>query len=236
MHTHTDAPAAAAAATAATAVEAALQARYSARAFTRQEPDPELLRRLLVQAGRAASGGNLQPWQVLALRGAALAELIATARQGQADEDERQLSYPPSLWEPYRSRRYKNGEDLYASLGIGRDDKPARLAQLARNFEFFGAPVGILVCIDQRMGHAQWIDLGIYLQSLMLQATAHGLATCAQGFWRRYQGALKPLLGLPEHYMIAFGIALGYADDSAPINQWRADRADPQQWLQMRGF
>ncbi|THU04999.1 nitroreductase [Lampropedia puyangensis] len=217
-------------------VESALQARFSARAFTAQEPDAALVQRILVQAAQAASGGNLQPWQVIALRGSALEELVTAVRQSPADDNDNTQSYPANLWDPYRSRRYKNGEDLYASLQIGRDNKPARLEQLAKNFSFFGAPVGLLICVDHRMGNAQWADLGIYLQSLMLLATEHGLATCPQGFWRRYQSGLKPFLNLPDAYMVAFGVSLGYADMSAPINQWRADRAAPQEWLQLRGF
>lgn len=217
-------------------VESALQARFSARAFTPQEPDAALVERILRLSAQAASGGNLQPWKVIALRGAPLQELIATVQQSSADENAQTQSYPAPLWEPYRSRRYKNGEDLYASIGIGRDNKPARLEQLSKNFQFFGAPVGVLVCVDQRMGNAQWADLGIYLQSLMLLATENGLATCPQGFWRRFQTGLKPFLNLPEEYMVAYGVSLGYADMDAPINQWRADRVEPQDWLQLRGF
>ena len=128
------------------------------------------------------------------------------------------------------------GEELYRAIGVAREDKEARHAQFATNGELFGAPVGIFVSVDERMGHAQWMDLGIFLQSFMLQAVDRGLATCAQGFWRMYSEMVIEQLSLPEGYQIAFGIALGYEDASAPINQWRSSRATSHEWLSLQGF
>lgn len=217
-------------------VESALSKRHSVRAFTSQKPEPQLVRHLLENAAQAASAGNLQPWKVIALTAEPLQSIIAAVKGQEAQETPATSSYPPNLWEPYRTRRFKNGEDLYQALGIAREDKEARLAQLAHNFEFFGAPYGAFVIVDERMLPAQWLDLGIYLQSLMLLATENGLATCAQGFWRRYQEPLKKALNLADNEMVAFGIALGYEDTQAAINQWRSSRAPVNEWLDMRGF
>ena len=100
----------------------------------------------------------------------------------------------------------------------------------------FGAPVGIFIAVEERMGYAQWVDLGIYLQSFMLLAAEKGLASCAQGFWRMYNDMLIEQLALPGGYQIAFGIALGYEDTSAPINQWRSSRATSGEWLALQGL
>lgn len=215
-------------------VEDALHARRSVRAFLPRVPEAAVVRSILHSAARAASGGNLQPWRVTALTGAPLQQVLSAVAA--AEPQENAASYPPSLWEPYRSRRFENGEDLYRTLGIGRDDKPARLEQLGRNAQFFGAPVGIFVCVDERMGPPQWADLGIYLQSLMLMAVEQGLATCAQGFWRRFGDTVAAQLDMPAGYSVAFGIALGWEDVAAPINALRATRADPEEWLDLRGF
>ena len=217
-------------------VTQALRQRRSVRAFLPDAPPAAVVQTILQEAAQAASGGNLQPWRVLALTGKPLQQLLAGVATVRAEEDPAKLSYPPSLWEPYRTRRFANGEDLYRAIGIPREDKAARLEQLARNAEFFGAPVGIFVCVDERMGLPQWADLGIYLQSLMLLAVRHGLATCAQGFWRRYAGALQPLLGQPEPYRVACGVALGYEDEAAPINALRSTRAPWADWGELRGF
>lgn len=216
-------------------VEQAMQQRHSVRAFLPQALPAELVKNLLAQAGQAASGGNLQPWRVVALTGQSLQELSAAMREARPNSDPAMV-YPQSLWEPYRSRRFENGEELYRAIGIEREDKQGRLMQLAQNIRMFGAPVGIFVAVDKRMVHAQWVDLGIYLQSLMLLATEKGLATCAQGFWRNFSDFVSQHLALPEGYQIAFGMALGYEDTAAPINKWRSSRAQAQDWCEMRGF
>lgn len=216
-------------------VSQALQQRRSVRAFLSSPVDAALVRELLEGAAQAPSGGNLQPWRVTALAGSALEELNEQARVAEP-QPRPGMSYPTQLWDPYRTRRYANGEDLYRSLGISREDKAARLAQFAKNGELFGAPVGVFVAVEERMGHAQWVDLGLYLQSLMLLACEKGLATCAQGFWRMYNDLLVNHLDLPEGYQIAFGIALGYEDTAAPINQWRSTRAPTAEWCALRGF
>jgi len=217
-------------------VEDALHARRSVRAFLPRVPEAAVVRSMLHSAARAASGGNLQPWRVTALTGTPLADLLAAVAQAAPEDGPTGTSYPPSLWEPYRSRRFENGEDLYRTLGIERADKPARLEQLGRNGAFFGAPVGIFVSVDTRMGLAQWADLGIYLQSLMLLAVEQGLATCAQGYWRRFGATVATQLALPEGYSVAFGVALGWEDVEAPINRLRATRAEPGEWLDLQGF
>ena len=216
-------------------IEQALQQRRSVRAFLPQAVAGTKVRELLEGAAQAPSGGNMQPWRVTAVGGQALKDLCAKARQSEPVQRPG-LSYPPGLWEPYRSRRFENGEDLYRAIGIGREDKAARLAQLAKNGQMFGAPVGIFVAVEERMGYAQWLDLGIYLQSFMLLAAEQGLATCAQGFWRMYNELLVQQLALPAGYQIAFGIALGYEDRSAPINQWRSSRATSGEWLALQGL
>ncbi len=216
-------------------IRQALQQRRSVRAFLPQAVAAATVRDLLETAAQAPSGGNMQPWRVTAVGGQALKDLCAKARQTEAVQRPG-LSYPPGLWEPYRSRRFENGEDLYRAINIGREDKAARLAQLAKNGQMFGAPVGIFVAVEERMGYAQWVDLGIYLQSFMLLAVEKGLATCAQGFWRMYNDMLIEQLALPDGYQIAFGIALGYEDVSAPINQWRASRAASHSWLALKGL
>lgn len=217
-------------------VAEAVRKRFSTRAF---KPDPvpgEVVRGLIVTAAQAPSGGNLQPWRVYALAGAPLAEfkaLVAAQPMGEAPEYE---VYPANLWEPFRTRRYVCGEDLYASIGIPRDDRPARLRQLARNGVFFDAPVGLFFCLDRNLGPPQWSDLGMYMQTLMLLAVDAGLATCPQEYWARFPKTVAGFVGLPDDHMVFSGMALGYADETAPINNWRTRRDPLDVWCEMRGF
>lgn len=216
-------------------VSDAIAQRMSVRAFLTDVPPAATVRSILQAAARAPSGGNLQPWRVHALAGAPLADLLARVAAAPAQAPEYAV-YPPSLWEPYRTRRFQNGEQLYASLGIAREDKAARLRQMARNATFFGAPVGIFLSIDERMGAPQWADLGCYLQNVLLLATEAGLATCPQEYWAFCSAPVKEFLGLGPGQTLFAGIALGYADKAAPINQWRTERAPFEEFAQLRGF
>ena len=216
-------------------VAEAVRKRMSVRAFKPDAVPGAVVARLLETAAQAPSGGNLQPWRVYALSGAPLAEFKALVATTPMEEPEYDV-YPPNLWEPFRTRRYQCGEDLYASIEIPREDRPARLRQLARNAEFFGAPVGLFFCLERRLGPPQWSDVGMYMQTVMLLAAERGLATCAQEFWARYPRTVGRLLGLPGELQLFSGMALGYADDSAPINQWRTRRDPFEAWCEMRGF
>lgn len=217
-------------------VSDAIAARRSVRAFRPEAPPGSVVRTILEQAARAPSGGNLQPWLVHALAGEPLAQLLAQVAASPPQAAPEYAVYPSDLWEPYRSRRFASAEQLYASIGIPRSDKPARLRQMAKNAQFFGAPVGIFISIDSAMGPPQWSDLGGYLQSVMLLAVERGLATCPQEYWAYCSEPVKALLGLTTDQTLFAGIALGYEDEQAPINQWRTDRAPFEEFAQMRGF
>ena len=217
-------------------VAEAVRRRMSTRAF---KPDPvptATVRRLIETAALAPSGGNLQPWRVYALTGAALDELKAAVAANPAGEAPEYAVYPPNLWDPFRTRRFVCGEDLYASIGIPRDDRPARLRQLAKNGVFFGAPVGLFFCLDRNLGPPQWSDLGMMMQTLMLLAVEEGLATCPQEYWARYPKTVAALVGMPDDHMLFSGMALGWADEAAPINNWRTRRDPIEVWCEMRGF
>ena len=144
--------------------------------------------------------------------------------------------YPAKLWEPYRTRRFKIGEDMYALLGIERGNRPARLGWFARNYEFFGAPVGLFFIIDRRMGHGQWAHLGMFMQSIALAALERGAATCMQESWASIRHSLGTHFGLGNTDVLYCGMALGYADRDHPVNRLRSERAPVGDFCQFLGF
>jgi nitroreductase len=221
-------------------VSEALETRMSCRAFL-PDPVPEgLLRQILAAASRAPSGGNLQPWFVDVLTGAPWAALVDRIGRQVPEHPLGHPSeypvYPSPLGEPYRTRRHQNGEDLYATIGIPRGDRPARLRQYARNYQGFGAPVMLFICIERYMGSAQWSDLGMFMQSIMLLAREHGLHTCPQESWSGWYREVAEAIALPAARMLFSGIAVGYRDESAPINQLRTERAPLAEFTTFRGF
>lgn len=221
-------------------VSEALATRMSCRAFLPTPVPATTVRAILDAARQTPSGGNLQPWQVCALTGDPLRELLervkSKVRLHPRGEPPEYDIYPPALWEPYRSRRFKCGEDLYATIGVKREDKLGRLLQFARNYEFFGAPVGLLFFLDRRLGPPQWSDVGMYMQSVMLLAREHGLHTCAQEAWSVWHGTVREFLGMPQELILFSGMALGWRDESAPINTLRTDRAPLEDFATLRGF
>lgn len=216
-------------------VTQALKSRISVRSF-KPDPVPEaLVREILDVARYAPSGGNLQPWKVIALAGAEREAVSMLAKANLPGNEGERLVYPHNLWEPYRTRRYKLGEDMYALLGIPRENKPARLMHLAQNFDFFGAPVGLFFIIEERMGHGQWAHLGMFMQSVALAALERGVSSCMQEAWARVRTPLHKHFALPPEEMVYCGMALGYATD-APVNTLRSDRAEVDEFAAFKGF
>ena len=217
-------------------VSDAIAERVSIRAF---KPDPvagDLVAEILERAARAPSGGNLQPWRVYALAGEPLEAFKALAAANPMGEEPEYDVYPPNLWDPFRTRRWQNGEDLYATIGIPREDKAARLRQLARNGAFFGAPVGLFFCLDRKLGPPQGPDVGMFMQNVMLLALERGLDTCPQEYWARYPKTVATFLGMPDDHMLFSGMALGYRDPDHPINTLRASRDPFAVFAELRGF
>ena len=217
-------------------VSEAVARRVSTRAFKSDPVAGEVVADILVRAASAPSGGNLQPWRVYALAGEPLAQFKALVQANPFGETPEYDVYPPHLWEPFRTRRFQNGEDLYATIGIAREDRPARLRQLAKNGEFFGAPVGIFFCLDRKLGPPQWADLGMYMQTVMLLAVERGLDTCPQEYWARYPQTVAAHVGMPDDHMVFSGMALGYRDPDHPINRLRASRDPFELWGELLGF
>jgi nitroreductase len=219
----------------------AVASRYSCRAFL-PTPVPEATVRDIVERGaRAPSAGNMQPWRIYALAGQRVDELKALLAPRMAAELPKgegtdYTIYPEPLTEPYRARRFEVGELLYRSIGIPREDKPARYRQYARNYQFFGAPVALFFAREKAHGPAQWADIGGYLQTVALLARGHGLHTCPQQAWVSFNRTVRSFLNLPPDLMIYSGMALGFADESAPINRWRSPRVPLDDYASFEGF
>ncbi|MEE9414915.1 MAG: nitroreductase [Acidimicrobiales bacterium] len=208
----------------------AVASRKSVRAFLVDPVTNDTLRSLLDKAARAPSGGNVQPWRIYVVNGESMVRLRAHLVESEPFEEPGYDIYPAKLWEPYRSNRYGLGEQMYATLGIGRDDKAGRLEQFARNGDFFGAPAAIFCYIDRGMGPPQWSDLGMFLQTFMLLAQETGLDTCPQEYWTVRQNAVGAFVDAPAELMLFCGVAIGKADRQAPINSLVSERLPLDQW------
>lgn len=224
----------------ATTVTEAVSSRRSVRGFTEQPVDGDTIRRVLATASRSPSGGNLQPWQIHVVGGEELDSFKAIMAQRMEEapggEEPEYAVYPRELVSPYRDYRFQVGEDMYGILGIPREDKAARKAWFARNYQFFGARLALFCYVDRRMGPPQWSDLGMFLQTVMLLLREEGLDSCAQECWSLYPETLKRFLNPPGEQMLFTGMAIGYADPGEPVNELRSRRAPLEDFCQFRGI
>jgi len=212
--------------------------RRSIRAFTAQAVEEQLLRDILQVASRAPSGSNIQPWKVYVLTGPAKDRLsqkiIETVQDPEknASHQAEYVYYPKKWREPFLSRRRKVGVDLYTLLGIGRGDQDKMQTQHLKNFNFFGAPVGLVLTIDRSMEKGSWLDYGMFVQNILISAQAHGLATCPQAAFIAYHEIFAQEIGFPSDEQLVCCISLGYENLQAVENKLITQREPIDQFVQ----
>jgi len=212
------------------AVEDAIVSRRSARAYRDQPVPREVLQRILALAARAPSGTNTQPWKVTVLTGAqktSLSDKILAAYNNPAERalHTEAYDYYPAQWvSPYIERRRKIGWDMYGLLGLTKDNKAGMHEQHAQNYRFFGAPVGLMFTIDRVMGKGSWVDYGMFLQTLMVAARAHGLDTCPQAAFNQFHRIILSHIGAAPDEELICGMSLGYANNAPPVAQLKTER------------
>jgi nitroreductase len=219
----------------------ALLTRRSVRAFLPRPVPRSEVEELLALASRSPSGSNIQPWKVHVFSGALKQRITSTILQaidrGPREQYKREWNYYPVNWrEPYIGRRRKIGWDLYGLLGIAKGDFERTEQQRRQNYEFFGAPVGMIFTLEEDLEIGSWLDLGIFIGSLTVAARGRGLDTCAQAAFADFHTLIRPLLGIPDRQIIICGMALGYADPDAIINRLATERAPVQQFASFDGF
>jgi len=217
-------------------VSEALESRKSVRAYLDKAVDPALVQILLTAAGHAPSGVNSQPWQVAVVSGQSKIELQQKMEQAFRDGVKGQMDYGyyPAEWKsPYTERRKTCGLQMYSALDIQRQDKQRRLDQWAANYRAFDAPVMLFFFIDSAMREGSFMDYGMFLQSLMLAAAEQGLATCPQAALGEYPAMVKDYLGYSSDLTLLCGMALGYEDTTAAINNYRTERVDSGEFCQI---
>ena len=215
-------------------VFAAARTRRSIRAYKSDSVPPDIVREIVALGRHAPSGSNIQPWRVHVLTGATLGRVGTAIQQAfltnepghQRDYD----YYTDPIEEPYLARRRQCGWGLYGTLGIGRGDHEKSRAYRARNYDFFGAPVGLIFTIGRELERGSWLDYGMFLQTLMLAARARGLHTCAEAAIASYPDVVRRELDIAADRIVICGMALGYADPDAVVNTFQPPRIDLEEY------
>lgn len=221
-------------------VDEAIRSRKSVRRFLPTPVPAAVVSHILEVAARAPSGNNVQPWRVYVLAGDARDRLcadIVKAAQEDPDRHQPEYAYYPTSWfEPYLDRRRRCGFGLYATLGIARDDQVARERQMLRNYIFFDAPVGLLVTLDRRLNTGSFMDVGMFIQNVMVAARAQGLHTCAQAAFAWFHKVARQHLPMGDNEILLCGIALGHEDLQAPENAFITERAALADFVSFHGM
>jgi nitroreductase len=204
--------------------------RKSIRAFIEKPVSNNLIEELLIKSCRSPSGGNLQPWKIFVVNNNAMQSFLTFQKNWDEPEAPNYDIYPSKLKEPYRTSRFQLGEQMYELLGIGREDKNARISQVMENFRFFGAPCALFCFIDRQMGPPQWSDLGMFLQTFMLLAKEAGLDTCAQEAWSIKHDSVSSFVKAEDSDILFCGMAIGYRDHNAVINSLESERRPLREW------
>ncbi|HET6740371.1 MAG TPA: nitroreductase [Kribbella sp.] len=219
-------------------VHEAVMSRRAVRRFTGEPVPREVLERVLSAAAWAPSGSNLQPWHPYVVTGDPLAKLKQRAVEritaGDPWDPAEYVQYPDPLGAPYRERRSAFGAQRYGDLGIARDDQEARYRAAIGNWDCFGAPVALFCYIDRTMGPAQWSDVGMYLQTVMLLLRGEGLHSCPQMAWAKVRETVAEVVSPPEELMLFCGMSIGYEDPAEPSS--RTARAALDETVSFVGF
>lgn len=219
-------------------IDEIIAGRFACREFSDAPIARRTIEQILNVARFAPSGANIQPWQVYVLAGAAknrVSAALQEAHQTSRDEHVPEYRYYANdLPEPYLNRRQEFGRLFYGSLGIAQTDADARSRQTAKNYAFFGAPAGLIVTIDRRLEVGSWLDLGMFVQNVMLAAAGRGLQSCPQETFAKYHRILRPLLSIPAEQMVVCGISIGHAKDKAA--RGLMPRADVEAFASFTGF
>lgn len=192
-----------------------VNSRHSTRKFLPDKPVPAyLLDEALALAARAPSNSNVQPWRLFLATGDRR-DKLAAALSGQA-----RISPPANLGLPetFAPLRRELGALIYGAMGVARDDAEGRWAAQLRNFEFFGAPVAGIMCMHRDLGLPDALGVGMYLQTLLLALTEHGIDSCVQVSTALYPEIAREQLGLPDELTVLCGLCIGYADPEFAAN------------------
>lgn len=209
-------------------LDEAIKSRYSVRAYLDKPVDKALVEEVLSLAVRAPSWGNTQPWEFAVVAGEsrwALSEEFVEKYSPEAPAQpdfEMPEKFPGVYMERYRAI----GKEMFRIMGIGRDDKQARINNLLNMFRGFDSPLLIYILLDESLTSVYSVfDAGAVANNICLLAADRGLGTCLMAALAWFPDVVRKHLGLPQEKRVVLGLALGYPDEGARYNEMRTPRA-----------
>ncbi|TXC84649.1 nitroreductase [Paraburkholderia azotifigens] len=218
-------------------VDSVIRSRKAVRVFRPDAVSKQDVIDILDVARTAPSNSNTQPWRVHVLAGGARQQLSDALARAHTDGAHPQLQHMPDpLPDSYRLRQEDFGARYYGALGIDKADVDARSQATGRNFEFFGAPLGMIFTIDAQLKKYSWLDYGLFIQNIMIAARSRGLDTCPQVSFARYQEVIAKHLDIEAGHEVVCGMSLGYADEDSVVNRLELPREPVVRFARFAGL
>ena len=210
-----------------------LEGRSSIRAFLPKQVDERLLEKILQAAGHSPSYMNTQPWEVFVVMGKKKEELCAALSEAAQEDEPKRPDFPlPAAWpEMLEKRLSAHRRNRFAALGVDTSDQKKIQAGYLRNFQFYGAPCGVFVGLDKMLTSWSMFDLGIYVHGFLMALHAEGLGGCPQAMLTVYPDIIRKQLRISNSTLIAMGISVGYPDHDSPINSYRSQRKEVNEFV-----
>lgn len=213
-----------------------VSARHCKRAFLDRPVRREVIEQVLRAAGNAPSTRNGQPWQVAVVSGSrkeALAKRILEEFERGVEPHADYRNRLPGPDPVLEVRAREAGAGVFQAMGLDRSDAAGRRAHLRDNYQFYGAPTEMIFHLPAGAPPGLFLEMGFYVQNVMLGFVASGLGSCPQFSVAGYPDVIKAELGLAADRLVVCGLAVGYPDESVAVNHFhprRAELADFVQW------
>jgi nitroreductase len=210
-----------------------LEGRSSIRAFLPKPVDEGLLEKILLAAGYSPSYMNTQPWEVFVVMGKKKEELCAGLSLAAQEDEPKRPDFPlPTAWpEALEKRLSAHRRNRFAALRVDTSDQKKLRAGYLRNFQLYGAPCGVFVGLDQTLTSWSMFDSGLFVHGFLMALHAEGLGGCPQAMLTIYPDIIRKHLRIPDNIKIAMGISVGYPDYDSPLNSYRSQRKDINEFV-----
>lgn len=209
-------------------VSEAILKRSTVRGFLKKPVPQETIKDIISIARQAPSNSNTQPWHIAVVSGKSRYDMEQEIMEGLKSRTLKPHSAFPAggmgLKGKYKERQYDCAYKYYGSMGVDREDKAGRQQLLLKNWQFFGAPHGAFISMPETMHRANALDIGIFLQTMMLLFVERGIASCPQGALAAFPTVVKKYVHIPEGNAILCGLSFGYKEEGAKINSAKMDR------------
>jgi nitroreductase len=217
-----------------------LLGRRSVRGY---KPDPvpkALIEEILTLAMRSPSSMNTQPWNFTVISGKPLDLIRAgnTERNVAGVPHSREFRIGEAFAGQHRDRQVGVAKQLFAAMGIEREDKEKRMDWVLRGFRQFDAPVCVIITYDRVLADSDdtAFDCGAVTTALVNAAWSRGLGAVINSQGIMQSPVVREHANIADDQVIMKAVALGWPDDSFPANAVVSERRSVAEATSFLGF